>query len=379
MAKRWVVAAAAVAAFASTFAEAEDPLPAEQITVEQSIKPGPNVFVSTSSWQGAGAIDVFSADDLTYKGDYPTGMQAQFALSGAADTGYVASAFPKRIMYGPVEAVIQSFDVASLKLRQEVTILPKFVQMGPAQGNIQVSADGTRAFIQNATPATSVTIVDLKTGKVTAEAPIPGCWQINLSADGGHFSSLCGDGTILTVKVGANGKVTGQAHSKVIFDADKDALFTHAQRVSGDLVFVSFSGVFYRISDRGDVAELVDTYTFTKGIEGAWAPGGYAVMAYSAPTGVMFVIMHPDAKEGSHKDASREIWAVDMAHKQVLYRSAAKGLTQLAVSQGAIPIVFGVNSHDGGLYRFEADPTARFAAKLTHEVALRDAASVVAQ
>jgi methylamine dehydrogenase heavy chain len=53
-------------------------------------------------------------------------------------------------------------------------------------------------------------------------------------------------------------------------------------------------------------------------------------------------------------------------------------LTHLTVSQDKLPIVFGSNSHEEGLYRFEIDPTARFAAKLTHEVKLRNAGYVLA-
>jgi methylamine dehydrogenase heavy chain len=377
MSRIWGAVVVILATVSPVATQAQEPIPAEQISVEQAIKPGPNVFVSSSEWAGAGAINIFSTADLSYKGNYPTGMQAQFTLSPAADTGYVASAFPKRITYGPVEAVIQTFDVPTLKMRQEVVILPKFAQIGPGQGNIQVSADGARALIQNATPATSVTVVNLKTGKVTAEVPIPGCWQINMAPDGGKFSSLCGDGTMLTVKLTADGKVAGQAHSRPFFDVEKDPLFTHSQRVDGDLMFVSYSGVLYRVSDKGDVAELVDTFAFAKGVAGDWAPGGYAVMGYNAPNRVMFVIMHSGAKDGSHKNLSEELWAVDLKTKTVQYRSVAKGLTQIAVSQDPIPLIFGVNSHLGGLYRFEADPTARFAAKLTHELPVKDAAYAV--
>ena len=141
-------------------------------------------------------------------------------------------------------------------------------------------------------------------------------------------------------------------------------------------MFVSYSGVFYRISDKGDTAQLVDTYAFTKDIPGDWAPGGYAVMGYNAPHGIMFVLMHAGAKDGSHKEASEEIWAVDLAHRTVLYRSAAKGLIQIAVSQGKTPLVFGLARRGGGLFRFEVDTTAKFAAKLTHQVPLQDAAAV---
>lgn len=378
----WAAAVAALVfpgfAAAADVATSPAPLPAEQISVEKAIKPGPNVFLVVSNWRGAGAIYVHSADDLTYKGAFSTGMQTQFALAPGAATGYVASSYPKRIMYGPIEAVLQSFDVSTLSPAPEVILTPKFAQISPQQGQFRVSDDGTLAFVQNATPATSVSTVNLKTGKLAAEIPIPGCWQINLAPDGRKFSSLCGDGTVLTVRVGPDGKALGQAHSKPLFSVENDPLFAQSQRINdGELVFLSYSGAFYRISDKGDSAELVDTFAFAKDVPGQWAPGGYAVMGYNAPNGIMFVLMHSQAKEGSHKNRSEEIWAVDLAHKTVLYRSVAKGLSQIAVSQDKNPLIFGVNGGTGGVYRFEADPTAKFAAKLTHELTV-DGVSTVA-
>jgi methylamine dehydrogenase heavy chain len=223
-----------------------------------------------------------------------------------------------------------------------------------------------------------VTVVNLKSGKVTAEIPTPGCWTLNLSPDGGRFSTLCGDGRFLTVRLTPDGRAAGQAYSEKIFDPEKDPLFTHAERVGADLVFVSFGGVLHRVSDAGDTARLVDTYAFTKDIPGGWAPGGYQVMGYNAPNGILFVGMHPGARDGSHKNGATEIWAVDPGRRQVLYRSVAAGLTHLTVSQDKVPVIFGSNSHGEGVFRYEADPTARFAAKLTHEVKLRNASYLLA-
>lgn len=378
MSKLWGAAWGVVVALSAGAALADEPIAAETLRVEQAIKPGKNVYVVAPAWGGAGAIYIFSADDLAYKGDFATGLTAQFALGSQGDVGYAASAYAKRITYGPVEAILQKFDISTLKTTQEISILPKFAQTAAAQGMLQVTPDGKFAYIQNATPATSVSIVDLKTGALTAEAPIPGCWTINLAEDSSGFSSLCGDGRILTTKVGPDGKVTTKTYSDKIFDVEKDPLFVHAQRVKGDLVFLSYSGAFYRVSDKGPAAKLVETFSVTEGVKGDWAPGGYEVMSYSAPYGVMFVSMHAGAKDGSHKNGSEEIWAIDMAKKTVLYRSVAKGLTHLAVTQDKVPLVFGVNGHEGGLYRFEVDPTAKFAAKLTSEVALKDVGFLVA-
>jgi len=378
MSRTWGAAYFVIAALASSAVSAQEPIAPEELTVEQTIKPGPNVFVVSPSWGGAGAVTVFSADDLTYKGNVATGLTGQFFLGPKADVGYVASAYAKRITHGPVEAVLQKFDVSTLKPTREIALLPKFAQTAAMQGALQITSDGSRAYVQNATPATSVSVVDLKSGALKSEIPIPGCWSVIPTEDGSGFSSICGDGTLLTVKVGADGKAAGQAYSDKIFDVEKDPLFIHSQRVKGDLFFLSYKGVLYRVSDKGGKAKLVETFSIVDGVPGDWAPGGYEVMGYSAPHGVMFVAMHSGAKDGSHKNGSEEIWAVDIAKKAVLYRSRAEHLTHLAVSQGTTPVIFGVNSHEGALYRFEVDPEAKFAAKLTHELAVKEAGYVVA-
>lgn len=363
----------------ATSAAAQEPIAPEEIGVETTIKPGPNIYVLMSAWDGAGAVNVLSADDLSYKGNVTTGMTGQFALGAKADVVFTASAFPKRIVYGPVEAVFQKSDISTLKTQQEIIVPPKLAQAAAAQGMIQVSADGRRAVLQNATPATSVTILDLEKGAVVDEVPIPGCFSIILSTDAKRFTSICGDGTLLSVRLGDNGKAISQASSDKIFDVDADPLFIHTQRVNGDLVFLSYSGVFYRVSDKGDKAKLLDRYAFTEGVAGDWAPGGYEVIAYNEPNGVMFVTMHSGAEDGSHKNGSEEIWAVDPIKKKLMYRSAAKGLTHIAVNQSkTMPLVFGIDSHDGKIQRYEVDPTARFAAKLTHEIELPEPGFVVA-
>ena len=378
MSRTWGVACLAVAALVSSAAVAQEAIAPEEVTVEKALKPGPNIFVVSPNWGGAGAINVFSADDLSYKGDLATGLTGQMFINGSADTAYVASAYAKRITYGPIEAVLQKFDVATLKPLQEVILPSKFAQTAAMQGALQVTADGSRAYVQNATPATSVSVVDLKAGKVLSEIPTPGCWTVIPLTDGSGFSSMCGDGTFLTVKVGKDGKMASKTSSAKIFDVEADPLFIHSQRVKGDLYFVSYKGVLHHLSDKDGVVTAVDSYPFASGVKGDWAPGGYEVMAYSAPYDVMFVAMHSGAKDGSHKDASEEVWAIDVGKKAVLYRSAAKSLTHVAVSPGATPVLYGANGHEGGLYRYEIDPTAKFAAKLTHEIKLKAAGYIVA-
>lgn len=385
MNKRWFGASLIALSLSLSGAAAQEadvpaPIEPEELIVEPEIAPGPNVFVVSPNWGGAGAVTVLSADDLSYKGNYATGMTAQFFLSPGAKTVYTTSAFPERITYGPIKAYLQKFDVATLKTIEEVEVPPQFAQTAAQQPTLVVSPDEKWAYVQNATPATSVSVVNLKTGEVTAEIPNPGCWGIYLAPKGSKFSSLCGDGSMLTVRLSSKGKLRDQAYSDPIFDVENDPLFVHSQRIDGNLVFSTYNGSFVSVSDSGKKAEVVDSWSYTDGIEGNWAPGGYEIMAYNEPNGVMFVSMHPDAYDGSHKDGSKELWAIDMKEKKVLYRSAAEHLTHVTVTGDAeAPVLFGVDGHGGKIYRYEIDPTAKFAAKYTDSLEFPDVGYLVAE
>src|SRR5262245_51908825 len=88
------------------FAQEYEP---EPISVETEIAPGPNVFVGISAWDGAGSVLILSADDLSYKGDVSTGLTSQYMISPDGQTIYAVSIFPKRIVSGPIEAVLQAY------------------------------------------------------------------------------------------------------------------------------------------------------------------------------------------------------------------------------------------------------------------------------
>ncbi len=383
MTKHWFGASLVALSLSVSWANAQeaaipDPIEPEELITEAEIAPGPNVFVVSPSWIGAGAISILSADDLSYKGNFATGMTSQFYLAPGATVGYAASAFPERITYGPVKAYLQKFDVNTLATTQEIEIPPQFAQTMAQQPGMAISADGKWGFVQNATPATSVTVVNMKDGEVVSEIPNPGCWGIYLAEKDLKFSSLCGDGTMLTVELTSGGKLKNQAYSDPVFDVDADPLFVHSQRIDGNLVFTTFGGTFVTVSDKGKKAAVLDSWSYTDGIEGDWAPGGYEVLAYNKPNGIMFVTMHPDAKDGSHKDGASELWAIDMKSKTVLYRSYVEHMTHIAVTDDAgAPVLFGVNSHDGSVYRYEIDPTAKFAAKYTNTLHIQDAGYLV--
>lgn len=343
----------------------EEAIAPEELTVEERIPPGPNVFVMDQSWSGPSRINVLSADDLSVKGNLDLGTTGQMVLGPNGRTLYGASVYMERFTYGPMDAVVHEFDVDTLSRRREIPISEKMAMVETQPGLMALTADGAYLLVQNATPATSVSVIDLAAGAQIAEIPTPGCWTVEPAREGRRFTTVCGDGTLETHAFEPDGTFSDPVASEPIFDPEADALFTNPARAGDDLIFASFKGNLLRVSDDGEAPALVDTMAMTEGVEGGWAPGGSEVVAHNAAHDVAFVLMHSEASEGSHKDHGEEIWAVDMASGAVLYRSSATDENSITVTQGEAPVIYATDDHASALHRYEVDPEAKFAAKRT--------------
>lgn len=361
------LSAAALLTMTTALAAQEPPKPLdpETLTVEKAIAPGPNVFTLDQSWMGSSRINVLGADDLAMKGNMGVGLTGQMALTADGKTLYAASDYPKRIVYGPQEAIVSEWDVATLTPRREIVISERMAMVEPQNVMLTLAPGEKFLLVQNATPATSVSLVDLAKGAQIAEIPTPGCWGI-LPVSETAFMTVCGDGSMKVYGYAADGSFTAPATGAGIFDVDTDALFTNAAKMGDDWLFASFGGNLYDVAIEGGKPVLKAKFSITAGIEG-WAPGGSEVIGYHEATGVAFVLMHPDAAEGSHKNPAKEIWAIDVAKQKLLYRSAAHEEKTLAVSKSSPPVLFAASDDEGILYRYEVDPEAKSAAKLAGE------------
>lgn len=339
----------------------------QELSAKSKIDPGPNIFTNHQEWDGASSINIFSAADLTFKGNLSTGGMSQMLISPDGKTAYTVSVYQKRYAYGDAEMVLQYFDVATLSPTKEILLPPKFAMVSPYESIVAQSADGKYIYVQNATPATSVTVVDTAAGKVSGEIPTPGCFGIYPSLRGSKFSAICGDGTFASYTLKPDGAAADRTQSAKIFDVDKDPLFLQSARANGELIFLSYHGNLYRIADNAPVITLSETRSITQGVSGGWAPGGYEIFAYNKPNDVLFIGMHPDAKNGSHKQGAKEIWAYGLKAKKLLYRSPVDDVVALTVSDDPVPVLFAIK--DKATQRFEADPEAKFVLKKTHEAA----------
>ena len=88
----------------------------ETFSVKEAIEPGPNIFVGKQEWGGASSIEVYSADDLTNKGNMTAGAIIQLLVAPDGKTAYAQSTFMKRYTYGPIEQVLNVYDVNTLSI-----------------------------------------------------------------------------------------------------------------------------------------------------------------------------------------------------------------------------------------------------------------------
>jgi methylamine dehydrogenase heavy chain len=97
-----------------------------------------------------------------------------------------------------------------------------------------------------------------------------------------------------------------------------------------------------------------------------WRPGGLQMIAYSASTGMLYVGMHPNGHEGSHKDPAKEIWKIDLAKHKVMARGKSDGATCLQVSRDARPVLFAENGESGSLARYDGDTLMKLGETRAH-------------
>ncbi len=304
-----------------------------------------------------GHASVIDGHTLRFLGNLPIGFSGQIAGSADRSRIYVATTYYDRGNRGHRADVLEIYDARKLAFEREVVVPAKHVQGVPYNAYLVPSLHDRYVFLQNATPASSVTIVDPAAGTVLAELPTAGCFGIYPSpTDEQLFSTLCGDGTAVTIGVDSAGKERFRHRSAKFFDPVNDPVYIEAGRLGTKLVFLSFKGDVHILDLEGDSAVQTAVWSLigpddTKG----WAPGGYQPFAVQQKTGQIFIGMHANGFEGSHKYPAQEIWQVDLGSRHVLRRFPAPGAIALAVTQDGSPVLFALNRDDATLQAFDIE------------------------
>ncbi len=283
-----------------------------------------------------GRLRVFDARAGKLLGMVNTGFAGNFALSAKADEIYIATTYHSRGGRGERVDVLEVWDAQTLAFKHEVLLPTKRAQTLNYRGLVNPTGNGRFVLVQNATPATSITVVDLAEKKVAIEIPTPGCWgSMPSSTHPTRFSMLCGDGKVATVTLDERGQVADRQLSEKLFDADQDAWFHTAERIGDRWFFMSFKGLLTELDLSGAVAQqkaqrsIVGAADQKKG----WRPGGYQAFAVHPGGRWAVVSMHDQGREGSHKMPAKQLWTIDLDSGKRVSTAPGQGTASITFSK----------------------------------------------
>ena len=235
---------------------------------------------------------------------------------------YTAETFYSRLTRGERTDAITIWDTATLQPKGEIVLTGgKRQQSVTYTGLFQFTNGGKWALVANFTPAQSITVVDLDGRKVLGEIDLPGCAHIYPTGERG-FSSLCTDGSIISITLDANGAVASSNTVRGVQDIDNQPLFGMPAIVGRTAWFVSYHGELRGFDLSGTVARPLPQPASVGTAEGGapeWRPGGWQAIA-SDKAGLLYVLMSPNGREGSHKDGGNQVWVVDPVKNERLRR-----------------------------------------------------------
>lgn len=337
----------------------------EKLTVEKMEKADPHrLYLSDLNLGNVidGRIHVLDGNNYNYLGLISTGMFGVNSLSRDSSKMFVATTYYTKRNRGDRFDQFEVYRTDDLTLELEIEIPAKHAQALPYKGTITSSFDDKFVFIQNATPASSVTIINMKTKKFSDEISTPGCWIIlPARSKNSQFSTLCGDGTLMTVTLDTNGQEKSKIRSAKLFNPDKDPLFVQAESIGDVYYFTSFHGQIYEINVGGAKAELLKTWSLLKDSDKAegWRPGGYQLLAVHEESRRLYIAMHDEGKEGSHKYPAKEIWSFDIDSKARIGRISGGNTIAMTLTKEKDPSLYAYDGIEAKFHKYSTMPVMK--------------------
>lgn len=258
------------------------------------------------------------------KGMFNAASIAGFAQSTTRPEVYVSETFYERLNRGKRSDVITVYDRKTLAPVAEIPLPAKRASVMPGRHALHLTADDSLLLVYFFTPATSIGVVDVAKRKFVGEIALPSCALAYPTGKRG-FSALCGNGAIISVQLNADGTAAATHAPPPFFDVDGDALMEKPVVIGGMAYFPTFQGNMQEIDLRGDKAVVGRKWNLVPEADRAqhWRPGG-ALPVTSDDAGRLYVLMHPDGREGTHKEGGPEVWVYDVAKQARVQRIVLK-------------------------------------------------------
>lgn len=266
-------------------------------------------------------VDV-AADSHEYKGAIDAAQFATFIESSTRSELYVAESFYARGTRGERTDAVTIYDKATLKRSGEI-ILPgkKRAQIVTNKFATQLIDNDNYLLVFNFTPASSVTVIDVEKRAVLNEIPIPGCSMIYPTGERG-FSSLCGDGSLLSIALNEKGAINKQEKLPAVFNVDDDPLFDKPAFIGEVAYFPSFKGGMQAIR-LAHKPKVLPSWSLIseEDAKDNWRPSGWQIIS-ATDNGHLYVLMQKNGSNGSHKEGGEEVWGFAAKARQRIRRIA---------------------------------------------------------
>ena len=295
-------------------------------------------FISFSD----GRAHLIDGDTGHYYGSLNTGyVHAKLVLPSHYREIYSAETYYSRHVGGTRSDMVRVYDPVNLTLLAEIPIPNKRATTIPRTTNNALTEDNRFMSVFNMTPATSVSIVNMKERKFVGEIEIPGC-ALTIPAGGSRFMSLCSDGTALSYSLDAEGKLAHKKRSKVFFDLDKDPVLENGVRFGDVWLFPSVNGMLYSIDISNEELGFPEPWSLLNETDrkAGWRTGGMQQITVNEPHGLFYSIMHQGPID-TYEHAGPEIWVYDLKSKKRLRRIVTERIaSSIHVSPDDEPLLF---------------------------------------
>jgi methylamine dehydrogenase heavy chain len=292
------------------------PLPPETIP---NVRTLPEKYPSTWAFLNFSSdrieIRDVGSDSRSIEGNLQARDSSTLLLSSTRPEIYVADTVWSRGTRGTRTDYITVYDTKTLSPTAEIVLPTKRGLITAMQGMFAFTDQERLGLVFNFTPASSVTVVDLVKRKVLGEVEIPGCSLIYPTGQRG-FATLCASGTLLSLTLSADGKVVARSESKPFNVIDTDPLFTWSATLGGVRYFPTMQGHVQPIDTSGESASVLPQWPLVSPEDeaGHWRPSGWQPVAGDGDKS-LYVLMQPDAREGSYKEPGSEVWVFDVVSK----------------------------------------------------------------
>lgn len=290
-----------------------------------------------------GRASLIDGDSGQFLGLLNTGYSfTQLSLPKHYREIYAAETYYSRYTRGRRDDVVSIYSPTSLSPIAEIDIPDKRASTIPTPHNAVLTDDDRFLLVFNLTPATSISVVDLKLRKFIGEIEIPGCSLVYPTGNR-HFFSLCGDGSLLNIEIDDNGNLHHAKREKKFFDPEIDPLSEKGVRLGAHWYFVSFEGWIHTITVDQNSFNFADPWSLLSADERAegWRIGGVRHLAIHKKRKLLYSIVHQGGGQETRKNPGRQVWIYDLdKSKQVKKFETEHDTGLIEVTQDDNPLLF---------------------------------------